>query len=137
MTTVAELKMATEVCCTCGMAFAMPLDYQTRRKNDHDWFYCPAGHAQHYNVKSDVEKLHDKLAQAAKDREYLEAELKSRTWERDYLQGSARAYKGQVTMLKKRAAAGVCPCCNRHFTALERHMAEKHPGYAVQEPTAE
>ena len=23
----------------------------------------------------------------------------------------------------------VCPCCNRHFTDLQKHMASKHPGY--------
>jgi hypothetical protein len=26
----------------------------------------------------------------------------------------------------KRVNAGICPCCNRHFTDLERHMKSKH-----------
>jgi hypothetical protein len=34
--------------------------------------------------------------------------------------------------MKKRAVAGVCPCCNRHFRELERHMASKHPKYASE-----
>lgn len=29
--------------------------------------------------------------------------------------------------IKKRVQGGACPCCNRHFVQLERHMATKHP----------
>lgn len=30
---------------------------------------------------------------------------------------------------KQRVGAGSCPCCKRHFKALSRHMACKHPAY--------
>lgn len=42
------------------------------------------------------------------------------------------AARGQVTRLKNRAAAGVCPCCNRTFHQLVRHMAAKHPDFAAE-----
>jgi hypothetical protein len=42
------------------------------------------------------------------------------------------ATKGVVTKLKKRGAAGVCPCCNRTVKQMAEHLAEKHPEY-VQE----
>ena len=29
--------------------------------------------------------------------------------------------------IEKRIHAGVCPCCNRSFPNLQRHMAAKHP----------
>ncbi|HEX9950777.1 MAG TPA: hypothetical protein VGB53_03340 [Rubricoccaceae bacterium] len=35
----------------------------------------------------------------------------------------AAAQKGAHTRTKKRIAAGVCPCCNRTFQDLARHMA--------------
>lgn len=31
---------------------------------------------------------------------------------------------------------GVCPCCNRTFSDLQRHMASKHKGFAAEEVTA-
>lgn len=40
-----------------------------------------------------------------------------------------RAQKGQNTRLKKRIAAGVCPCCNRSFANLREHMAGQHPDF--------
>jgi hypothetical protein len=39
------------------------------------------------------------------------------------------AGKAQVTKLKKRASAGVCPCCNRTFSNMARHMAHQHPEF--------
>jgi hypothetical protein len=41
------------------------------------------------------------------------------------------ALKGVATRLKNRAAKGVCPCCNRSFENLRRHMHTKHPGVAM------
>lgn len=37
--------------------------------------------------------------------------------------------KGQITKLQKRAKAGTCPCCNRTFTNMARHMQTKHPDF--------
>lgn len=37
--------------------------------------------------------------------------------------------KGVATRLKNRAAHGVCPCCNRTFQQLARHMSAKHPDF--------
>lgn len=37
----------------------------------------------------------------------------------------------EIKRMKKRATAGVCPCCNRSFVALARHMQSKHPDYSA------
>ncbi|MFB3077027.1 MAG: hypothetical protein ACE1Y4_03380 [Lysobacterales bacterium] len=42
---------------------------------------------------------------------------------------SRRAHKAAATRIKNRVARGVCPCCNRSFTNLHRHMESKHPNY--------
>ena len=52
---------------------------------------------------------------------------------RETAERQAAAKRGQVTKLKKRAAAGVCPCCNRTFVELQRHMATKHPTFTAEE----
>lgn len=33
--------------------------------------------------------------------------------------------------LKKRASAGICPCCNRTVSQMARHMKSKHPEFKV------
>lgn len=50
--------------------------------------------------------------------------------ERRDMERSRNAYKGQVTKVKNRVSKGVCPCCNRYFKNLHRHMENKHPDYA-------
>jgi hypothetical protein len=41
-----------------------------------------------------------------------------------------RATRGVVTKIKRRVAHGVCPCCQRTFKDLARHMEGQHPDYA-------
>jgi hypothetical protein len=108
-------------CCNCGVLFAVPDDWLANRRETGAGFYCPNGHSLVFK-KSEAQKL----------REQLEAEQRRViriSNERDAEKRYASAMKGQVTKLKKRAAAGLCPCCNRSFVQLERHMKSKHPDF--------
>ena len=111
-------------CCRdgCGIVFGLEAGYYDRRHNDHGWFHCPNGHPQHYPQKSDLEKARVALQM---ERDAKEAALQRERSTRLAL----RAQKGQVTRLRRRAAAGVCPCCHRSFSALRRHMQTKHPEF--------
>lgn len=41
------ITMETEICCNCGIPFALPSDLRSNLLNDPDkWFYCPNGHKQ-------------------------------------------------------------------------------------------
>jgi hypothetical protein len=133
-------RMVTETCCQCGVIFAMTESYKASRKKDKEYFYCPNGHAQHY-TKSDADHLREELAQERHLREQVEADRtwwKNRSAEKDAsLQAKERrlsAAKGQITKIKNRVGKGVCPCCNRFFSDLNRHMTSKHPTYAAAEP---
>ncbi len=116
------VELVTENCCNCGVPFAMAVEFKQQRVRDHDWFFCPSGHSQHY-TENETEK---KLRQAEKE---LEAQ---RGWshrlEKDLASERKQhaAIKGQLTRTRNRIQAGVCPDCNRHFASLERHMATKH-----------
>lgn len=37
-----------QICCTCGMVFAIPDFLQRQLKENHRTFYCPNGHSQCY-----------------------------------------------------------------------------------------
>lgn len=112
-----------EHCYECGVPFAMTADFQKRRLQDHDSFYCPAGHSQYYPGKTDTQKL----------RELLEKEEKRRRWaesQNHRLTNKARALRGVITRTKNRIGNGTCPCCKRSFQNLKRHMTTKHPNYS-------
>lgn len=125
-------------CCTCFMVFAFPQSFHIRRRQDGRLFYCPQGHAQSY-TQSENDRLRqerDRLKQReAWYEEQLKAARQRATDERAFREAAERqaaARKGQITRLRNRAAAGVCPCCNRSFENLRRHMATKHPQFHTE-----
>lgn len=118
-----------EHCCNCGMAFAMTADFQRRRIDDKRSFYCPAGHSQYYTGESAADRAQRLAGQ-------LDMERTRRQQVEHRLDYARRAQKATSTRLKKvmqRVGHGVCPCCNRTFQQLAKHMASEHPHYG-QEP---
>lgn len=122
-------QLVAEVCCNCHIPFAMPRSLMDAARDDPEiWFYCPAGHRQHYTT--------DKLAEARKKITRLTADLDREraalTHQRgltETAQRSAAAYKGHAHRMQKRIGRGVCPCCNRYFADVDRHMGNKHPDF--------
>ena len=116
---VGEVQMVSEVCCNCSMLFAIPLDYQTRRRDDHATFYCPSGHPQYYQRPTEATRLKRELERKA---QMLEAEqARALTLARD-LKATATAHKRMRTRIQN----GICPCCNRTFQNLLAHMRTEH-----------
>lgn len=115
-------------CGSCGAAFALPADELRRLRASGDFFWCPRGCHIKYS-ESTVAKLERQLAQAGEriERERRETER----WRENYKHSerSAIATRGHLTRVKKRIAAGVCPCCQRTFENLARHMKGQHPDY--------
>lgn len=110
-----------EHCCNCGVAFAMTQDMQQRRRKDRATFYCPNGHPQHYTGPTEEQKLRDEMQRQTTMREAAEARALRAESER---QAVAKAH----TRMRTRVMNGVCPCCNRTFTNLMRHMQTEHAG---------
>lgn len=109
----------SEVCCECGVVFAMTTDLQRSRKRTKDTFYCPNGHGQHYLAKTDAEKLREANEALRKLELRLQAEVDQRN-------AAERERQRQA----QRSRGGACPCCNRTFVQLARHMKSRHPDYA-------
>lgn len=114
--------LTTTHCGVCQIHFAIPQDLYDRCQNDSSKnFWCPNGHKLHYST-DDNERLRQELARA--NTRALRAQN-----EAEFNERSRRAVKGHLTRTKKRIANGVCPCCNRSFKDLARHMAGQHPDY--------
>lgn len=124
-----DVELAIEECCNCGVLFGMTARFQQECRNDGRWFYCPNGHKQHYSL-SEIDRLKGELAQAAKNVEMAEMRARQSRERADAIDRSRSAMKGVITRERKRIANGVCPCCNRTFTNLHKHMSSQHPGYS-------
>ena len=122
------------VCGECGIEHFVPRafdDEQLSRGSKGGW-WCPNGHHRVYR-ESEAEKIgreRDRLKQQLAQKD---DEIRHQRDLREAAERSAAARKGQVTRLKNRAAAGVCPCCNRSFENLRRHMTSKHPTFRAEE----
>lgn len=144
MATFVETTTFTVIsCCNCGVQFGITESFERWRRKDHEWFYCPAGHAQHYSGENETEKLRSQLA--AKDREIaaqrsrVEAEQRRVTEareQRDTVTRSLRATRAVVTRTKKKIVAGRCPCCSHQFKDLKVQMATQHPAYDPEKAVA-
>lgn len=142
-----DSSFAPITCCACSVVFYVPEYVHATLKESSQLFYCPHGHKQHFLSKEEISERdalrqeRDRLKQriAQKDDAILAERKRGDSYrdQRDHERRRVSAAKGQVTKLKKRASAGVCPCCTRHFTDLERHMASKHPDFAAQPDAAD
>jgi DNA repair exonuclease SbcCD ATPase subunit len=112
--------------CWCGIAVAIPSNLYSYMQNDSaNAAYCPLGH-QFFFSEGNKEKLRKAEAEIERQKKQVRAT-------RDLLAAEERSHsatRGHLTRTKKRIVNGVCPCCNRHFADLERHMHAKHPDYA-------
>ena len=116
-------------CPICGIHYAVDNVVMTFKQKclsdseDRGW-YCPNGHYLVF-MESDADKYR-------REAERLRQSLAQRDDEITDLGKRITAQKGQITKFKKRAAAGVCPCCHRTFENLHHHMATKHPDFSEE-----
>lgn len=105
------------------MEFVVPATWKDLKRADNSTFYCPNGHSQHFpEGKTELELEKEKNEKLKRDIEFYKRQNQVE-------KKSHSATKGQITKLRNRVKNGVCPCCNRHFINLERHMKTKHKDF--------
>lgn len=127
-----RLTLETVECPNCHVPFAFP-DYWIRdlRKTGRS-FYCPAGHSMSWTPgPTEADRLRNLLEEANRSKTALIAE-NGRAWN-EVAETEKRLKKAaaDAKRVEKRIHAGVCPCCNRTFVNLQRHMATKHKEQVV------
>ena len=116
--------------CSCGAQQAMTKETYSVLKSSAATFYCVHGHTRWFPPgKSEEDKLREELEAERRQRQRAEQSVAFWQDEAKRERNRANGYKGHATRITKRAKAGICPCCNRHFIQLERHMANKHPDF--------
>lgn len=120
-----QVRLSVLDCCECGITFAVPVDWHRDKRRDHKTIYCPRGHRFHYPGESDLARARRELASA---RDMLDTSRDQAA----HLERRRRGERAAKTRLKNRIANGVCPCCNRSFIDLKRHMDSQHPEFTDQ-----
>lgn len=122
-------------CVNCDIGFAVPERWLANRRKTGETMWCPNGHQLSY-AETEEDRLRKHLE--AEQRRVIQANAARAAAERERqaAERSASAFKGQATRLRKRIGNGVCPCCNRHFSNVERHISNKHPEFADTEVTS-
>jgi hypothetical protein len=119
--------------CKCQMWIPDELNSSALRARGEIPFFCAYGHKQYYiegeSEETKLRRERDRLTQrlAEKDDEIQRQRELRKTTERQL-----SASKGQVTKIKNRVGHGICPCCNRTFENLARHMGSKHPTFTAE-----
>lgn len=130
MTTLNYSGTLVVVTCWCGLRHAVPSelqDFQDRQfdNGEHqNGIYCPLGHSHIHAGDGEAARLAKQLEKANASAARVGAML-------DQEKASHRATKGQLTKARKRISNGVCPCCNRQFVNVERHMKTQHPDFGA------
>lgn len=127
---VIEYSETLQTCtCYCGIHLAVPTNlYRQAHDLGKRGIFCPLGH-EFFFSESELDRERkaretaEARAQRAEQRRQAERDL------REHTERQLSAQKGATTRAKKRAAAALCPCCNRSFVQLRRHLATKHPDY--------
>jgi hypothetical protein len=116
--------MEFRVCPVCGIRYAAPIRFfESRRVGDQDNWYCPNGHSLSFKetendrIRRERDRLKQEMARLEDEKHAIERAAEEKV----------RAAEAKARRLLTRAGAGVCPCCNRTFSQLARHMEKKHP----------
>jgi hypothetical protein len=139
-------------CNLCGIVYAMPKSLRDWHRKAGGFASCPNGHQWGWSkedseddkirrerdcLKQETAQLQDAVAAEKKKREAAEkeADLAIRCQQDEMIEHHKTRKK--LVSLKKRTAAGTCPCCNRSFSALERHIAAMHPTFRAEDAARE
>lgn len=132
-------RLVIETCPRCHIPHGIPEEMRNRAlefnsaayPNNHVSVYCPNGHSWSYSGKTEeqkrIERLERSLQQADKDNDRLRSQ-------RDVAKRQAAARKGQLTKMRNRFAAGVCPVGSCHANLGDRvrdHIATEHPEFRM------
>jgi hypothetical protein len=130
-----KVTLEVDTCCVCGVSHAIPKEIRDHAYKHGGRWYCPNGHHIGWNKKdsqSETDKVRIELQKSQKEIALLQSRIDFKHNQAESLTRALSAQKGQTTRLKNRINNGVCPCCNRHFTNLERHIKGQHPEFATE-----
>lgn len=129
-----QVTLTTTSCGECGGVYAINERVRaSHAQKGTGWNcpYCKCGWG--YFSSGENKRLKRELDEA---KQATERERKRKEWAQQEARNAekrASAQKGLVTRIRNRVGNGVCPCCNRTFQDLQRHMHSQHPEYTAKD----
>lgn len=132
--TTTELMVIT--CPHCAGVFGLSSSYyhEARRLGNFKQVWCcpyckQARGFGKSQTQLELEQLQSKLAAAERTASEEKGSAEYYRQEAEHFRKSRDGVKGVLKKFKNRVHHGVCPCCQRSFENLRRHMASKHPEF--------
>lgn len=119
-------------CPVCYIQYAAPEAMFKKMQSTGGTWFCPNGHNLVFSENT-IEKLEKRLKDAAEQSEYYSKRISSLHNQLTDKNNAIRAEKAAKTRLKNRIKNGVCPCCNRSFHNVARHMETMHPDFLTKD----
>lgn len=117
------IELTTINCGECGGSYAINERYRQQRYEEGNGWNCPYCRVSWgYFENNRHKKLKRELADATRRADQHAVEAREA---RQRASQISRSYQ----RVRERVRNGVCPCCNRTFENLARHMSTKHPDY--------
>jgi hypothetical protein len=117
-------------CGNCGVWHAFPEERYQSALQEGGFWHCPNGHQRGWdkgqtpNALDALRRERDNLKQQnARLADDATAAWRTANAEHDRHKLTLQKLKA----VEQRVGGGVCPCCNRTFQQLARHMQSKHP----------
>jgi hypothetical protein len=108
-------------CRNCGCVSTCPEQVFEEHHAEGGFHHCPNGHQWGWTKEiSEREQLR-------RERDQLKQKIAERNDEVGRQIEMRKKIEGKLGRITKRINHGVCPCCNRTFDNLARHMKSKHP----------
>jgi hypothetical protein len=119
--------------CKCEVWLPTPL-YKAAKHSSRISFLCAYGHEAIFSEdETEADKLRrerDRLVQQMAQRDDV---IRQQGKELEREQAAVRALKDGSARARKRAKAGVCPCCHRTIRQMALHMRTQHPEFTATE----
>jgi hypothetical protein len=116
----------------CGHAFGICNEHKQRCFDRKQKFWCPECGKECYYGDTELDRARQEVIRLKSNLDWANSRAADARQTAEHERRRAAAIKGVLTKTKKRIGQGVCPCCNRQFQNLERHMTCKHPNYKTE-----
>lgn len=116
-------------CITCGVVYTCPKELIEHQRKKGGYHTCCNGHSQGWTGGESED------AKILRERNLFKQQVAQRDDEIRDKERQLAAERAKAAKVKKRSAAGVCPCCNRTVRQMALHMKSKHPQFIATDVT--
>lgn len=121
------------VCITCGVVYTIPQAVIANQRKEGGYHTCCNGHSQGWGKEqSENEKTRRERDQLRQKLAEKDDEIRAKEREAAAALTNLASERAKAAKVKKRASAGICPCCNRTVGQMARHMKSKHPQFVAE-----